>query len=163
MKKHLFRAVIALALFVIIYPAVRYFNRPQQAPLKPAIELAIARPADTMIDLAATVPFDWDELFIFTPYSSGEEACALLNLGWLDCRINISGEAGSILGSSYIPEGGDLLVFRRAGNIVHTELAGRNFGTDQQAPPRPVRRDDARFAILRTQDGSASLRHVSGR
>ena len=64
------------------------------------------------VDLASLTSFEWDELFMFGPYTPEQEICARLAMELASCKSKVE----SPMNKSQI-----LLVFRKAGEIVHVE------------------------------------------
>lgn len=93
------------------------------------------------VDLANVLPMDWNELFVFGPYSPRESNCRTLQLGWFKCRMTLPAEAN---------EGELVLVFRSNSKVVHVERHRRGNGdfSSQTTPrPQPILRSAAKFSV----------------
>jgi hypothetical protein len=102
------------------------------------------------VDFAKVLPLDWDELFAFGTYSIRERNCEVLNLGWLECRVELPAE---------VEEGEYYFVFRRGAEVIHSEHHSRqngDFGSHGTATPWPIFRANARFQVHRIQGQSSS-------
>jgi hypothetical protein len=71
------------------------------------------------IDLAALTPFAWDRALVFSPYTSKDNICAALPESFASCAATYR---------QGVDEGSFLLVFVRAGSVVHHELHARRNG-----------------------------------
>jgi len=101
-----------------------------------------------VVDLAKVTSLNWEELFIFGPYSIREESCKLLQLSWLECRFTIP---------SSVDEGEYFLVFRAKQKVVHSERHARgngDFHSRGGRRPQPVSHLSAKFNVVPT--GSAT-------
>jgi hypothetical protein len=67
-----------------------------------------------MIDIAALTKFDWDTLYVFSPYTPIGVVCDKLGAQLEDCRTKIP--------SPGIDESSYLLAFAKGGKIVHHEM-----------------------------------------
>lgn len=105
---------------------------------------AEAAKAET-IDLAALTPFAWDRALVFSPYTSTDDICSALPASFTSCA------------NAYpqgVDEGSFLLVFVRAGNVVHHELHGRRNGEFcSQSCRLELRPQTARFTVTSSASG----------
>jgi hypothetical protein len=93
------------------------------------------------VDLANVLPLDWNELFVFGPYSPRESNCQALQLGWLKCRLTLPAE---------VNEGELVLVFRANSQVVHVERHRRwngDFSAQTSPRPQPILRSAAKFSV----------------
>jgi hypothetical protein len=116
--------------------SVRHEAGPFSAALLAAARAHPGRP----IDLAALPAPPWDQLYVFAPNTPRDEACDVLELGWLDCVATLP--AG-------FDEAGTELVFRRGGAItgVQWHRPGSLHLEFARAVPMPIRRADAVFSL----------------
>ena len=116
------------------------FNTIAAGPFSTALGSLLRAQRPARVDLAKVLPLQWDELFLYGPYSPREPACRELGLGWLPCRTTLPATTD---------EGAWSLVFRLNGRVVHHEQHARRNG--DFAPvgegPRPVRRGAAVFDV----------------
>lgn len=104
----LLRAFIPMALLSIAACAER-------APVSDAIR---ARAADgAVIDVAALTKFEWESLYVFSPYTPNGVVCEKIGSQLDHCTTKIP--------SPGIDEGNYLLAFTRKGRVVHYELYAR--------------------------------------
>ena len=99
------------------------------------------------IDLKKIVPFYWDALHLYGPYTPREMICNDLGIPKDDCRRQITEES--------IDDGEMFLVFQRSGEIIHQEMHLRFNG--DFAPVdfvQPVTPDKAVFDVK--EDGVAA-------
>jgi hypothetical protein len=83
-------------------------------PVGKALRNEVRERKQREIDLVSMVPFKWDELFLFEPYSPRSEVCKELRLKESECS--------SIVKSESTDDGQMLLVFKLEAQIVHTEM-----------------------------------------
>lgn len=101
-----------------------------------------------VIDLAKVTSFNWEELFIFGPYSSREENCKVLQLTGLECRLTVPAS---------VDEGEYFLVFMERQKLVHSEHHHRSNGdfySQESQRPQPVKRQSAQFNVVPTSSGA---------
>lgn len=99
------------------------------------------------VDLPSVTRFEWDEFHPFGPYSSKPLVCNTLSLDTATCEAHVP--AGLTSDSEM------LLVFRKGGRIVHTEVHFRINGDFLPLPDKlPIRPDAARFDVV--ADGESS-------
>lgn len=93
------------------------------------------------VDLANVLPLDWNELFVFGPYSPRESNCRTLQLGWFKCRMTLPAEVN---GGEFV------LVFRSNSEVVHVEHHRRwngDFSSQTSPQPQPILRSAAKFSV----------------
>jgi hypothetical protein len=93
----------------------------------------------TRVDIANLTNFQWDELFLFSPYQATNEICKRLVLSAVDCKSFITAESTD--------DGEMLMVFRREGNIVHTEMHIRWHGDFTPVSDMPFTPRTAVFSV----------------
>jgi hypothetical protein len=147
------RNIVSIFLFAIAALATACSESPGEFSAK--LGKAVRSGNVSEVDLATFIPIQWDELYIFRPYSLREESCKTLGLGWLQCNIALP---------TGINEHEDFLVFRLRSKIVHTEHHWGKNGvfTSQTRMPQPVLRSSAKFEIKlvseRAADGTQLFR-----
>lgn len=100
------------------------------------------------VDLAKLTTFGWDELFMYGPYMLRTEICKQLGISESDCRKQVRAESSD--------DGEMVLIFRKHGKIVHTELHFRINGDFLPLSfPQPLTPQNARFAA-KTEGESTS-------
>jgi hypothetical protein len=104
-----------------------------------------------VINLAEVIPFEWDELFAYGPYSRREWICLELQLERESCHQTVP---------IYVDyDGGPyLLVFRKGGTIVYRGYHDMSDGAFTH-PPHPIRREDSMYVVYE-QLGRSYLRHI---
>jgi hypothetical protein len=114
--------------------------RHESGPFSAALIAAVQAHPGRAIDLAALPAPPWDQLYVFAPNTTRDEACDALELGWLDCVATLP--AG-------FDETGTELVFRRNGVVtgVQWHRPGRLRLEFARAVPMPVRRAEAMFSV----------------
>jgi hypothetical protein len=90
------------------------------------------------IELVQLTRFTWDELFLFGPYEPANEVCRTLGSASSDCESSLT------LASS---DGEVLMVFRRGGKIVHSEIHLRWHGDFSPMPNAPLTPQTAVFSV----------------
>ncbi|MFZ4552441.1 MAG: hypothetical protein ACOYNB_11515 [Aquabacterium sp.] len=92
------------------------------------------------ISLAKLTRFAWDELFLFGPYEPESDVCKTLRLSPADCK--------SAIKATSTDDGELLLVFRRHGAIVHSEIHIRWHGDFSPIPEAPLTPETAVFSVV---------------
>lgn len=132
---------VALALCVLAGcgEAYRYFG---SGPVGWAIKQEVRDRGASRVVLSRLTSFDWDQLFLFAPYSPRSEVCAVLKIAASDCDGKVPAVSSD--------DGVMLLAFQRAGAVVHVELHYRWHGDFTPLPSmQPIRRDTAVFRVRR--------------
>ena len=97
----------------------------------------------TTIPLANFTRFEWDEVFLFDPYTPRGVVCAALEVAERECEGEITAESRD--------DGVMFIAFRRNGTLVHAEMHFREHGDFTPVPrAQPIRKTDAVFRVLRT-------------
>lgn len=91
------------------------------------------------IAIAKLTKFEWDELFLFGPYTPTSEVCKVLTISQTDCA--------SLIKSESTDDGEMLMVFRQNGKIVHTEMHIRWHGDFTPVPTEPLTPASAIFTV----------------
>jgi hypothetical protein len=129
----LLRAFLPIALLTVGACAER-------APVSDAIRTRAADGAS--IDIAALTRFDWDTLYVFSPYTPNGVVCDKVSPQLEDCSTKIP--------SPGIDEGNYLLAFAKNGTVVHHELYMRGKADFCQAGcVLEIRSDKAVFKVGR--------------
>ena len=129
-------------LFLAALAASVYFvMRAQVGPVSDAIgaaaEVAKAQP----IVISKVTHFEWDELWVFGPYSDKDEVCRRLALNGLRCTFQVK--------EDFLSDGVQSLVFRLRGSVVHSELHARSHGDFYPTPPnQPLTPSTAVFDVF---------------
>ena len=89
--------------------------------------------------------FKWDELFTFEPYTPMIDVCKRLTLSEDDCRQHIKAESDD--------DGVMLLVFRKNGKIVHSEMHFLWHGDFTPVPANPFTSSTSVFLVLVKDQG----------
>jgi hypothetical protein len=97
------------------------------------------------IRLADLTTFDWDEVFLFDPYTPRSAVCTALALPESDCPDAVTGESTD--------DAVMYIAFRKGGAFVHGEMHFRKHGDFTPVPNGPIRRTDAVFRIERSETG----------
>lgn len=94
------------------------------------------------IDLAKLTDFDWDTVYIFSPYTARKNICDEFVSTWVECKDVLPG---------YIDERNFLLVFTMEGNIAYHEFHSRRNG-DYSIPSHVLKlpRAVAKFQAVAT-------------
>jgi hypothetical protein len=112
-------------------------------PVGKAIRHEVREQKQKEIDLARVVPFQWDELFLFQPYTPRSEICKDLGLYEAECLLVVKSESTD--------DGEMFMAFRYKKKIVHTEMYIRFNGDftplDFKQPITPNR---AKFSVKET-------------
>lgn len=109
-------------------------------PVGQALRHEVREKKQKEIDLARVVPFKWDELFLFGPYTPRSEVCKELKLNEPECLIVVKSESTD--------DGEMFLVLRHQGNIVHTEMYIRFNGDFTPLDfKQPITPTDAKFTV----------------
>ena len=109
-------------------------------PVGRAIRKEVRDSKKTEINLTNLIPFEWDELFLFEPYTPRSVICGKLGISEEGCLQEIADESTD--------DGEMYLVFRKAGKIVHKEMYIRFNGDftpiDFEQPLTP---ENAKFSV----------------
>lgn len=112
-----------------------------------AIRHEVREKKEKEIDLAKVLPFEWDELFLYEPYTSRLTICKDLELKGAYCMLVVRSESED--------DGEMFLVLRHKTKIVHTEMYGRFNGDfiplDFKIPVTP---SESKFVVK--EDGRSS-------
>ena len=129
MKPQQFR-IIFLTLGLLVACTTR-------APISAAIGKKLQSTAT--IDVAELAPFQWEKMYVFSPYTPRSEICGTLVSFWRACK--------SVVPES-IDEGSYLLVFAAHGAVVHHELFTRRHADFcDRSCVLTVSRDRAKFDV----------------
>ena len=90
------------------------------------------------IDLAQIVPFTWDELYLFDPYTPASEVCKVLNIPINKCSMVIDDKS--------MDDGEMYMVFMLIGTIVHKEIYFSLNGEFTNYP-KPIKVDKSKFIV----------------
>jgi len=114
------------------------------------------------VALAKLTKFEWDELFLFSPYYPTNEVCKRLTLSTIDCK--------SIITSESTDDGEMLMVFRLRRKVVHAEMHIRWHGDFTPVPEKPLTPQTAIFSVSADRDwlklrpiGNALTKRSKGR
>jgi hypothetical protein len=100
------------------------------------------------VDLRKIVPFEWDSLYMFTPYMPRQEICKQLQLTELQCHRHVPIESTD--------DGEMFLVFRLKEEIVHTEMHSRFNGDFTPVDyPQPITPEQSRFVVIESGVGAS--------
>src|SRR5712691_1385536 len=109
-------------------------------PVGEALRKELREKESIEVDLKKIVPFDWDEFYLFTPYTPREEVCKRLQLTELHCWYYVPTES--------TVDGLMFLAFRYKGKTVHTEMHSRFNGDFTPVDyPQPVLPERGRFVV----------------
>lgn len=101
------------------------------------------------IDLATVIPFSWDELYLFTPYTPTSHVCKELSIPKNKCTAIVAQES--------VDDGEMYMVFKFNGDIVHKEMHIRSNGDFTPIDyPMPIRLEQAKFKVVNDGEISAS-------
>lgn len=100
------------------------------------------------VDMTKLAKFKWDELFTFDPYTPMIDVCKRLALSEDDCRQHIKAESDD--------DGVMLIVFRKNGKIVHSEMHFLWHGDFTPVPANPFTSSTSVFSVL-VKDQSSLL------
>lgn len=93
----------------------------------------------TKVELAKLTKFEWDELFLFSPYEPTSEVCIRLELSADNCE--------SVITAVSTDDSEMLMVFRLKGRVVHTEMHIRWHGDFTPVPDEPFTPRTAVFSV----------------
>jgi hypothetical protein len=108
-----------LYLWAILVSACQ-FPDPPPGPVSLALKEELRIKKVTSIDLVTLTKFEWDELFLFSPYQPTQDVCRELVLSEESCSRTIRVQSND--------DGEMLMVFRKNGAIVHVEMHHRFHG-----------------------------------
>lgn len=100
------------------------------------------------VDMTKLVKFKWDELFTFELYTPMIDVCKRLALSEDDCQQHIKAECDD--------DGVTLIVFRKNGKIVHSEMHFLWHGDFTPVPANPFTSSTSVFSVL-VKDQSSLL------
>jgi hypothetical protein len=117
-------------------------------PVGKALRHEVREKKQKEIDLSRLISFEWDELFLFGPYTPRSEVCKELKLNEPECSVVVKSESTD--------DGEMFLVFRHKEKIVHTEMYIRFNGDFTPLDfKQPITPTDAKF-IVKEEGQSAS-------
>jgi hypothetical protein len=99
-----------------------------------------------VVNIAKLTDFEWDELYLFSPYEPTDDICKRLLIALEDCR--------SVITSESTDDGEMLMVFRHTGKVVHTEMHIRWHGDFTPVPDEVFSRESAVFDVFVEGKGS---------
>lgn len=109
-------------------------------PVGKALQAEVREKRSKEVDLQTVVPFNWDALYIYSPYMPREEICKQLQLKEPQCHYYVRVESTD--------DGEMFLVFRLKGEIVHTEMHSRFNGDFTPVDyPQPITPDRSLFSV----------------
>ncbi len=111
-----------------------------------ALNLALHERQRERITLAELTRFPWDELLLFAPYTPRASVCQALALSRARCALVARGESSS--------DGEMLMVFREAGQVVHSEMHLRSHGDFLPLPGAPLTPATAVFDVVEEGEGT---------
>lgn len=133
------RTVLAILLSLSLSGCGDIYRYIKSGEIGWALKKEIRDKKATKVDVAKLTEFEWDEFFVFDPYQPKKEVCKRLNLSPSDCESSTAFES--------ISDGEMLMVFRRNGVIVHTEMHIRWHGDFTPAPDKPFTPQTAVFSV----------------
>ena len=98
------------------------------------------------VDMTKLVKFQWDEFFVFNPYTSSADICKRLALSLDQCQKQIKSESTD--------DGETLLIFLKDRKIAHSEMHFRWHGDFTPARDEPFTSATAVFTVLVKDQGS---------
>lgn len=117
----------------------RYF---ESGPVGWQLRSEVRDKGATTVTLANLTRFEWDEVFLFDPYTPRSIVCASLGLAQRECEEKITAESRD--------DGVMFIAFRQGGRLVHAEIHFRVYGDFTPVPAaQPIRRRDAVFRVVR--------------
>ncbi len=116
-------------------------------PVGKALRHEVREKKQKEIDLVKVVPFQWDELFLFEPYTPRNEVCKDLGLNGAECLLVVTSESTD--------DGEMFMVFRQKKKIVHTEMYVRFNGDFTPLDfKQPITPSEAKFIVK--EDGQSA-------
>ena len=91
--------------------------------------------------------FNWDELFLFSPYEPTSEVCKRLGLSPAECKTTIKDQSTD--------DGVMLMVFRNKGKVIHVEMHFRWHGDFTPVPDKPFTPASAIFVVVPDGKGAS--------
>jgi hypothetical protein len=115
----------------------------ETAPVSAALGRSIHDGGALQVNLVNMTRFDWDELYLFAPYTSPGEICHQLALADKDCRELLPVES---VDDTTMP-----MIFKLRGQVVHGELHKRLNGDFLPLDfDQPVTERRAGFIVVRS-------------
>lgn len=142
MKKLLF-TIISLSLLMGCGALYRYSK---SGEVGWALKKAIRDDHKQEIVLKDLTHFNWDEFYVFNPYTSTDDVCKQLGLSSVECKNTIK--------AASTDDGVMLLVFRNQGKVVHVEMHFRWHGDFTPAPDKPFTPTSAVFLVVAEGKGA---------
>lgn len=140
------RHVLAAGLLASLLSGCGLWFGAGEGEVSRALDLALHERGSERATLAELTRFPWDELLLFAPYTPRASVCQALALSRARCALVARGESGS--------DGEMLMVFREAGQVVHSEMHLRAHGDFLPLPDVPLTPATAVFDVVRDGDGA---------
>jgi len=103
--------VVGLFSLTVVILTALYLNISSKAgKFSMALHRILASSGISSIDLSRVEKFQWDELYVFGPYTDRESNCRTLSINWIACRW---------LFPAVVDEGKSILAFKSGGEVVH--------------------------------------------
>ncbi len=101
------------------------------------------------IDLGTVIPFKWNKLYLFAPYTPSSHVCKELIIPESQCASVISQES--------MDDGEMYMVFKLNGKIIHQEMYIRFNGDFTPIDyPIPIKAGNSKFTVINSGSKSAS-------
>ena len=134
---------VATLLFLTLLAGCADF---QAGPISKAIGREVREHDARRIELAKLTTFEWDEVFLFEPYTPRSAVCDTLGVQVKYCERVVRAESTD--------DGEMIIAFRKAGRVTHAELHFRFNGDFMPwESSRPIPRSKAVFRV--TGEGAA--------
>ena len=133
--KFLVRAALVLCVCIVVAASGWLFM--QSRSVSSALAKAVQRGPGTTIDFAELAPFAWDRLYVFHPYTAGEDVDDALGFHWDGFRHT----------SIPMNDGVNLVEFVREGEVVYWFEFPRHCELGGLANPKGYAGEEARFVI----------------
>lgn len=140
------RAVVfTILLAILIGFGSIYYRRTNIGEVSLALKQELRDKHTKEIAIAKLTKFEWDELYLVGPYQPTIKICKRLALSQADCVSTVKSESTS--------EGEILMIFRRNGKVVHSEMHGRGNGDFTPVPVEPFTPESAVFSVSIEEQG----------
>ncbi|MBA1273234.1 hypothetical protein [Stutzerimonas azotifigens] len=140
------RHVLAAGLLASLLSGCGLWFGAGEGEVSRALVLALRERNSEPITLAELTRFPWDELLLFAPYTPQASVCQALALSRARCALVARGESSS--------DGEMLMVFREAGQVVHSEMHLRSHGDFLPLPDAHLTPATAVFDVVQDGDGA---------
>lgn len=142
------RVIVVLCALLMLAGCGEIYRYAVSGPVSWQLKREVRDKSAKRVVLSQVTSFEWDEVYIFGPYSPRSYVCKTLKLTAEDCNRKITAES--------IDEGEIFFAFQERGVLVHSEIHVRWHGDFAPVPERqPIARRSAVFKVIPDGQGAS--------